>query len=259
MQRELLGLLEGAKGEDMSSELEQVSEAEEYTGLQTWSQLRSDADEIMGYDHAKDELLDALVGVPHLITSLTFRPGITRKVSDGKQVVDKQFAYVSCEARLAMSQTQLDLANAAEVRAGRPMLQNVPVMRLPKINMARKTADLEPLRELSDLPFDPDGHVIYNDGSTGIYRQIVQYLAAKGYVSLVKEGETVVTNGRLGETTLDLPPGDWADIHAGHMRFDETGFGLYSVHVRLMCPRGLRLSEYTNEFNPDGSKTRYLA
>ena len=212
---------------------EQVQEPEEYTG-QSWADLMAgEKDTILGYDPAKDELLDALVGVPHLITSMTFRPGVTRKTGNG----DKKFAYVSLEA-IVPPETELDLA---------------------KINAARKTSKLEPVANLTDLPFGANDHVVYNDGSTGIYRQVVQYLGAKGYVSLVKEGEEVVTNGKLGETTYDLPPEDWADIHTGHMRFDTDGFGLYSVHVRLFCPRGLRLSKYENEYNPDGSKTRYLA
>lgn len=219
----------------MSSELEQVAqEPEAYTGAEDWESLRAQSDEIMGYDLAKDELLDALVGIPFLGTSLNFRPGVTRKDNEGK---DKKYAYVSVEA----------------------VIPPAKELRIPKINVARSVAELPPITSLDDLPFGPDDHVVFNDGSTGIYRQVVQYLAAKQYIQLVREGDSVVTSGKLGETTYDLPPEDWADIKAGHMRFDLDGFGLYSVHVRLFCPRGLRLSKYTNEYNPDGSKTRYLA
>lgn len=216
------------------SELDQRSmEPQPYTGQESWDELRAGSDEVLGYDLAKNELLDALVGVPFMVTQMSFRPGITRKTESG----DKQFAFVSAECVIAP---------ASELR-------------LPKINAARETAKLPRLETLADLPFGADEHVVFNDGSTGIYRQMVQYLNSKGYITLVKDGESVITNGRIGETSLDLPPGDWADVHAGHMQFDLDGFGLYSVHVRLFCPRGLRLSKYQNEYNPDGSQTRYIA
>lgn len=216
------------------SEIEKTGlEPQAYTGQESWKELTADADEVLGYELAKDELLDALVGVPFIITQLSFRPGITRKTEQG----DKQFAFVSIECVIAP---------ASELR-------------IAKINVARKTAGLPSIESLADLPFGPDDHVIFNDGSTGIYRQIVQYLATKKYITLVKEGQEVISNGRIGETSLDLPPGDWHDVHAGHMRFDLDRFGIYTVHVRLLCPRGLRLSKYQNEYNPDGSKTRYIA
>jgi hypothetical protein len=209
---------------------DKMTEVQRYTGQEDWDSLQAAADEILGYDLAKAELLDALVGVPFLITHVTFRPGITRKTKDG----DKQFAYVSCEARIA------------------------PALRLPKLNAARKAAKLPEVTSLDELPFDPNTHVVFNDGSTGIYRQIVEYLVAKEFIK-VTDKEEMRTNGKLGETDLDLPPGDWQDITYGELRFSPEGFGEYDAEIRLMCPRGIRLSQYTNEFNPDGSQTRYLA
>lgn len=210
-----------------------TQEVQRYTGQESWDQLVSDSDQALGYGLARDEMLDALTGVPFVITRVSFRPGITRKV-DGK---DKQFAYVSCECRVAPLQH----------------------LRLAKVNANRSAAKLEPLSSLAELPFDPDEHVVFNDGSTGIYRQIVSYLEQRGIIRLVKEGAEVIYNGQIGETSLDLPPGDWSDILHGEMHFNEDGFGEYDTPIRLYCPRGIRLSKYTNQYNPDGSQTRYLA
>lgn len=110
--------------------------------------------------------------------------------------------------------------------------------------------------DMSMMPFEPDSQVVFNDGSTGIYRQIVAYLAAKGIISIP---ETLPEAGGYGETRYDLPPSEWSEIHAGELTYSDDGFAEYVVSIRLTCPRGLRLSEYENDYNPSGNKTRYLA
>lgn len=192
----------------------------------TWDDLTQDADSIFGNDLAADELLDSLTGVPFLIHHLTFRPGILRR--------DKtQGAYVSCEAVTA------------------------PELNLAKINIRRRAAKMTSLETLESLPFGPGSHVVFNDGSTGIYRQIVQYLAAKQYITLKSP---IVEQGESGESSYDAIPADWEGIHKGDLRFDPQGFGNYSADIRLHCPRGIRLSEYQNDWtNGETKVTRYLA
>src|SRR5690348_8217414 len=58
---------------------------------QAWDVAVRDADQVLGHDLAKDEVLDALVGVPFLITRMTFHPG----------EAGQREAYVSCELQLA--------------------------------------------------------------------------------------------------------------------------------------------------------------
>lgn len=119
-------------------------------------------------------------------------------------------------------------------------------------------ADADTLRRrrvnVPDMAFEPEQRVVFNDGSTGVYRQLVQYLEAKGYITLPDMPE----NGSYGETKYDLPPEQWTEINAGEISFDDDGRGIYTKNVRLSCPRGLRKSEYQNDFNPDGSTTCYL-
>ncbi|HET9131466.1 MAG TPA: hypothetical protein VFO86_10985 [Terriglobia bacterium] len=183
--------------------------------------LINDAHVIDGGELVKEDLLDALAGVPFAITRLSFREG------DVMNPVTKEYGpYVSVEL----------------VVADAPML-------------IRRRVDL------STLPFDPEDTLIFNDGSTGIYRQMVEYLNGAEYVSVVEHQELLVRGGKKGESSFDLPPHKWHDIHRGELEFAESGFGNYSVELSpaVFCKRGIRISDgYENEFTKDG-KTRYIA
>lgn len=186
-----------------------------------WDTLTEGADEVLGHDLAKDAILDALVGVPFMITRVTF------------QESDKGHRenYVTCECVIA-----------------------------PRDQLERRRVNL------STLPFDPGDHVVFNDGSTGIYRQIVAYLYGKGFISLpdpvVNAGHSPTWNKDRGameyECSFDLPPSQWADVNAGEMRYTPSGTGFYQANVRILAKRGIRLSEYDSEEYGE-AKTRYLA
>jgi hypothetical protein len=188
-----------------------------------WETLVSTADEILGYDLAAGEVADDLVGIPFALTAVTFRPGVMR----GKI----RQAYVSVEVRIA---NKLDL-------------------RL--INTRRESSRLARIPDLETLAFGPDSHVVFNDGSTGVYRQMTKYLHAKGYIEL---GQPVIENGEYGASSFDQPPSGWAKINRGY-EIDKDGFLGYGIDLApaLYCPRGLRLSLYENDFTQTG-KTRYL-
>lgn len=208
----------------MSSDIEKQPQSLVYTPGMDWETLLETADEILGYDLARDETADDLVGVPFALTAVTFRPGVLR---------DKvRQAYVSCEVRIS---PHLDLRLINTRREG---------SRLPRIN------------DLDMLAFGGNQHVVFNDGSTGVYRQVVKYLAVKGYVELKTP---VVETGAYGESSFDQPPSGFADIHRGEVRFDKEGFPVYTAAIApiLYCPRGLRLSLYENDYTQTG-KTRYI-
>ncbi len=192
--------------------------------LETWQDLTGSADEIVGKELAKDELFDALKGVPFLITKVIFRRGTKRQLPKGLAekfgTDEKTFAFVSCEAVIA-----------------------------PEDVLKRRRVNIE------NLPFDANGQIIFNDGSTGVYRQIVVYLTAIGAIELP---EPIVQGGKHGECSYDLPPSDWEAVNRGIVSYDEDGWANYEINVRLSCPRGIRLSEYETDYSPDGGKTRYL-
>jgi hypothetical protein len=91
--------------------------------------------------------------------------------------------------------------------------------------------------------------VVYNDGSTGIYRQAVKYLASKGLItvdeSLPEEGEAHSTRYDLCYTSERVNP-DGAVIYPA-----------VEFQVSLVVPEGLRVSEYKNSYGD--SETYYWA
>jgi len=55
-----------------------------------------------------------------------------------------------------------------------------------------------------------------------------------------------------------LPPSQWSKFNAGENHFNmDADFMEYSVNIRLRCPRGLRISDYANDFGD--AETHYLA
>lgn len=91
----------------------------------------------------------------------------------------------------------------------------------------------------------PDEQIVINDGSSGICRQVVAYAHARGYIEVPAGPEA----GGDRESRYDTYRGEWIRGQAedgGDVRIEFPG-GLY-------CPRGLRASEYTNDF---GDATTY--
>jgi hypothetical protein len=84
-------------------------------------------------------------------------------------------------------------------------------------------------------------YVVFNDGSTGVYRQVVAALAARGDIIL---DESLPENGEANTTRYDV---SFASSE-GFAEFD----------IRLLCPEGLRKSDYKNSDGSEGF-TWYLA
>lgn len=187
----------------------------------SFSDMADSADKVLGRDliggKDNDVKLESLERVPFLITSVTFRPSF-RSLKNP----DVWNAYVSVEAVIA------DASYLAACG-----------------------------RSLEGKPFAPGDTIVFNDGSTGIYRQIVEYLEAKGYVTLADGPKT----GGMEKSRFDAPPSEWLEVHYGETSFPEgapEGFLRYKAEIRLLCPRGLRTSDYTNDFTDDGT-THYIA
>jgi hypothetical protein len=174
-------------------------------------------DEVEGSDLIKDEGLFELVGVPFKAVRATFRDGVQRKD------VPYRDDYVSVD---------LVVAPPAVYKKA-----------LSRINSRRASAEVS--EKPVAMPFE---QLVVNDGSTGFYRQILEYLVGKGHVTL-PEGEIT---GEKGECVYDLPRSQWLT------GADEASEG---IDVDLNCTRGLRFSEYESEYLPAGqtARTWYIA
>jgi hypothetical protein len=70
--------------------------------------------------------------------------------------------------------------------------------------------------------------IVFNDGSTGIYRQLIKYLVGKNHLNV---DESLPEDGEANSTRYDLP---YVTSESGYLSFP----------VRLYAPEGLRKSEY---------------
>jgi hypothetical protein len=170
--------------------------------------LIADADIIEGHSLESDKSM--LIGVPFVITGITVRDGVPDKAT-GKT------NYLSVEATVA-----------DEDYLGR-------LLRKGRLTVAQMQA------------IDPLENIVFNDGSTGIARQLVQYLHNAGLI-VVPDGPE---SGAAGACRWDFHYSTWKNYSA-------DVFDVY-YRVKLFCPRGLRDSRYETEYAPDGATTYYLA
>ena len=104
---------------------------------------------------------------------------------------------------------------------------------------------------------DPGERLVFNEGGTGVYRQVVGLMEKLGWITLPKGPE----GGAYGESRLDTPPGDWEYSNAAtgvEVRFAPDGSAVVTAPLRVYCERGIRVSEFENDYTKDG-KVRYLA
>ena len=156
-----------------------------------------------------------LIGVPFIIVSVTYRDGISK----GQQRAN----YLSIEIVTADVKTW-----EARVKKG-----FIP----------------------DNCPFGPEESLVFNDGSTGVARQVTAYLHDRGVIDIgMPEDATANLNGPMGESPYDKYRADWATPHV-----DDVEFRLPTATApALYCPRGLRESDYLIEGSKEKSYTYYL-
>lgn len=204
------------------------------SALNVWNEAMEKADVITSPDLAKEESLDALVGMPMLITRMEFRRGVSRKGKPNFKKGREWDAYVTVTAQLPPAE-YVDFA---------------------RVNMKRSQSKLPDIAGWDAIPFYPESTVVFNDGSTGIYRMCVAYLAEKGLIELPGG----MAEGGKGESVLDTAPYEWSFVKTpeNSSTDEDDGFVSAAFDVRLAARNGIRLSQYNNDTNPDGSVTRYL-
>lgn len=185
-------------------------------------------DEVETYDKIQGSLdVEAkvrLLGVPMVVTAVAFR--LTESGSD----------FVSVECVTAPFE-KYDVDAIIKYRKN--------------ITKDLTTSGAEELGYSLEDFVQPLTHVVFNDSSTGVRRQIVSYLEQKNLIQLKAK---------------KLPPEahDKLDGAGGTSPFDETvanwkipGEAVTGISIRLVCPKGVRLSAYESTFGP--ASTFYLA
>jgi hypothetical protein len=218
------------------TDLDAIIHGSPLTGNDAW--WNEEADEVEGYDFIKDAALFALVGVPFKIYRLTFRPGIQQKGCEWRN------DYVSSELRIAPE----------------------PVIRAQIDRILSRRDD----EFMAGKSFPVPGEMLgINNGSTGFYRQCVQYLTLKDYIKFPEEWmDRLPEEGKKNECLFDLPstifvPTD-AAVRQGVAEYGYTSSGehtnVFHLPKPISCMRGLRYSHYDNEFtDADGAFTWYIA
>lgn len=114
-------------------------------------------------------------------------------------------------------------------------------------------------KRIKTLMVEPDERVIYNDGSTGIRRSLVELAHTLGKIDVGHAtGESAMPNvGRLGESRYDLPWTEWDSFSETTEQGKDKDGDAISVPcittmnggqpLRLRVATGLRKSEYENE------------
>lgn len=212
----------------MSEEVATTTDQEilPYQG-ESWDALLETAHEVSGADFTKG---DVLTGVPFLVTQIVIRNGDYPhgRFKDGKLIADTGCGSTHPYAYMR-----------AVIGPERDILKAVARGRLTE--------------EASKL-IDPGEQLGWLEAGTGVYRNIVAYLESQGFFT-VPEGPV---NGPFGESRFDSLPAQWDFTGKGDLRYDNTGEPVFTANVRLHFPRGLRVSEYENEYTKEG-RTRYPA
>lgn len=102
-----------------------------------------------------------------------------------------------------------------------------------------------------EATLDDDRRIVFNDGSTGVRRQILAYAVQKGYLiwPTTADGGTI---SPMTEEYSDYEIGDSLDVE---IRFSNDGRKIVVISdIALFVRHGLRLSEYESE---DGPATTY--
>jgi hypothetical protein len=100
----------------------------------------------------------------------------------------------------------------------------------------------------------------FNDGGTGVRRQLVAWLHEKDYISVTSD--EIVESGTLGQCSYDKKLSEWDAHRIGELTYrKKNGTTIatweFMLEKGLFAPRGIRTSTYKDQFGKDRT-TRYL-
>ncbi len=159
----------------------------------------------------------SLVGVPMVITRVTYRP----------KAAKTERGFVSVEAVIAD---------------------------IPHITQAIRRGWIPGVERFEQFPFTPEELIVFNDGSTGIRRQLTMMLDSAGFLNIGDRAE-----GRNAEFDRDWS--EWESFATATRQkiSDDQDIEIPDFNgLRLFAPRGLRVSNYTADGIGDAT-TFYLS
>lgn len=166
---------------------------------------------------------DDLIGIPHIITRVTY--WTPTAIGD----------FVSLEAVVADDDT---------------------------MNYAIRRGWVPGVTERSQIPLRANEHIVYNDGSTGIRRQITEMLDSFGMIVIGDKGPAPYTvDKKVYNSRFDLPWSEWDSFEGSRVHGDHVVPSIGTNHagnaLAILVGSGLTVSEYSNEFS-DNARTFYL-
>lgn len=189
-----------------------------------WDTLTQESATVFGADLEKG---NALIGVPFVIVRITIRLG--------------DYTHKDCGA--AHPYASMDVIIAPE-----PLLEKA--LRRNRITTEQYET------------FDPMEHLVFNEAGTGAYRSALAFLESQN-VLILPDGPDA---GSFGESRYDSLPDAWEFptesyspvASKAQVTRNDKGEPIVFWDCRLRCPRGLRVSEYQNDYTKEG-RTRYFA
>lgn len=182
-----------------------------------------------------------LLGLPFIIVGLKFQKAMRTEI--GGRFRD----YVTVDAFVADEATVQDALDKGRV-------------------MKSVGRDAEVFTKIEDLPVAPEERIMFNDGSTGVRRQIVELLHRVGLVKVAEEEDIRESNAN-GRRVFDTAWNQWIDPAASGVpsywtAADETevpGYRSFADGRPLIvaAPRGLTGSVYPSEAAPSGYATTF--
>ena len=101
---------------------------------------------------------------------------------------------------------------------------------------------LAQMRKRPDLgPYAPEEEIVFNDGTTGLYRQMVMWLHQNGYIKVDETQGELTDRGKRGTSAFDQPREIWEE---GEEAASE------GIEVAMFAQRGLRVSRYEGPNGP---------
>lgn len=169
------------------------------------------------------------------------------KIDDADLIASQysNLSYAEMKAQAAEAGTHIDAVAGFELEKNKEGLEGEAFMITGLVFRPSTMSEKEYVS--IETVTDKRGTVVFNDGSTGVRRQVMNYLIGKRIAAVPVEVATKLEN--LGDVSAS--DAEW--VRPANATIAEDGSVTVRIPVMLDCPRGLRKSEF-NWLNPETGK-----